>query len=103
MSISAFNSRTTFFPDMWFKQNHKGHYSAWFKPQKITHFLQNQKKTILEVIRGIIPKTRFFPKNLVPSAFYLKGTLNSWEVMSYLWAVLEKTRLPTDILTVVKS
>ena len=51
------------------------------KPKKYKHqlfFLQNQKNHIFEVLAGIIP-------------------------IKILWAILEKTHLPTDRLTVVKS
>ena len=70
----AFNSRTRFFPDMRFQQNHKGHCGAWFKPKKSaqqTFFcFAKCKKPIFVEFLGIIPKMRFFPKNQVPSVFY---------------------------------
>ena len=83
-SIFALNSRTRFFADRQFQQNHKSSYDAWFEPKKSTHqwtiFLLNKKNPILGVFLDIIPKMRFFTKNPALSVFYPWGTLTSWEV-----------------------
>ena len=67
-SIFAFYSRTKFFPDMRFQQNHICHYSAWFKPKNL-HI--NQKNNFfflagggrevwaLSLNWGFFPKMRF--------------------------------------------
>ena len=112
-SIFALNSRTRFFTDRQFQQNHKGSYDAWFEPKKSTHqwtiFLLNKKKPILVVFLDIIPKMRFFyQKSSSVSFLPLRHPNFMRSFRKILWAILEKTHLPTDILiqlhlTVVKS
>ena len=49
--------------------------------QKNLHITtQNPKNPILGVFLSIIPKMRFFPKNLTLSIFYLSVTLTSWGI-----------------------
>ena len=71
-SIFAYNSRTQFFPDIQFSQNHKDNYSALFKPKKSTHqwisfnkiFIinWNPKKPYFGVILGPYPQNVIFSK-----------------------------------------
>ena len=74
--IFAFNSRTRFFPDMQFSQNHKGRYNTWFKPKKSTHqwtffFFAKSKKAYYWGILGQYPQNEIFPqKNPAQSVFY---------------------------------
>ena len=86
-SVFAFNSRTRFFPEMWFQH---GHFSAWFKSKKSagqwTIFFENQNKTIFGVFWPITPKWDFFPKNPTLLAFYPYSTLTSWEVSEKSYA-----------------
>ena len=55
-SIFAFTSRTLFFQNMQFQQNHIGHYGASFKPKKSTHqwifFPAKSKKTYFGGVLG---------------------------------------------------
>ena len=44
------------------------------------NILQNPKNPILGVFLSIIPKMRFFPKNLTLSIFYLSVTSTSWGI-----------------------
>ena len=101
--IFAFYLKTRFFQTCCF-QNHKVHYGAWFKFRKFTHqwtiFLKYPKTPIFRVFWGIVPKIRFFSQKFGSVSF---STLRHPNFMrsfrKALWAVLEKTRLPTDILT----
>ena len=104
----SIKSRIRFFPDIQFKQNHKGYYGARFKSKKSTDqfFLQNLKNSILVLFWGTIPKTRFFTKNPAPSVFTLKAPeLRAKFQKNSIIHFGEKgfTYWPTGILTVVKS
>ena len=83
-SIFAFNSRTRFFLDIRFYQNHKGHYGAWFKPKKSTYqwtiFLCKIQRTLFWGVFWGIVQNFFSPKIRLRQFFYPEGTLTSWEV-----------------------
>ena len=77
-SIFAFNPKTRFFPDMWFWENHKGYYSAWFKRKKSTHqwtiYFAKSKKSYLRVFWCIISQNKFLsPKIRLRHFFTLKA------------------------------
>ena len=104
----AFNSRTRFFPDMRFQQNHKGHCGAWFKSKKSTQqtlfCFAKCKKPYFCGVFGYYPQNEIFSQKSGSVSFWLlrhPNFLSSFRKV--LWAVLDKTCLPTDILTVVNS
>ena len=69
-SIFGFKWRTRFFPDLWFKQNHKG---TWFKIYiSIDCFCKIQKTLFLRCIWALSPIWHFFHKNWALSVFPLK-------------------------------
>ena len=88
-SIFAFNLRTRFLPDIWFQQNHKGHYGAWFKPKKSTH----------QWTKALSPKWVFSQKCSSVNFLPLRHPNFMRSFRKILWAILEKMCLPTDILT----
>ena len=103
--IFAFNSRNRFFPDMQFWQNHKA-YGAWFRPKKATHqltiffffFFQNSRNLSWGVL-GNYPQNKTFSKKSSSVSFLLLRHPNFMRSFrKILWAMLEKTRLLTDIL-----
>ena len=55
-------------------------------------FLQNKKPPIFRVLLGIIPKLRFFPKNLAVIFLVVRHSNFMRSFRKILWAVLEKTR-----------
>ena len=73
-------------------------YGAWFKPQESTHrwtfffCLRNPKNTILRVFLDIIPKMRFFPKNLAVTCLPLKCCNFMRSFRKILWSDSEKQR-----------
>ena len=102
--IFALNLRTRFFPDMLIKiimvhdLNPKN-----LRINGLICFLQNPENLFLECFWALFPKWDFSQK-FCSVSFLLLGYPNFMRSFrKILWAVLEKTRLPTDILTVVKS
>ena len=103
-SIFVFNLRTRFLLAMLSQQNHKGHHGAWFKPKISTHqwniFLQNPKISIFMVFLSIISKNEIFFKKFGSVSFLpLRQPNFMRSFRKILCVVLEKTPLPTDILT----
>ena len=109
-SIFAFDSRTRFFPR--FQQNHKGYYGAWLKSTKstpqMTIFFAKSKKPYFWDVFMYYPQNEIFSQKSGSVSFLplrnpnlMKSFMKSFRKI--LRVNLEKTRLPTDILTVVKS
>ena len=102
-NVFAFNSRTRFFPDMWFYQNHKSHYGAWFKPKKSTYqwtisFVKS-KKSYFGGVLGHHPQSEIFSqKSGCASFLHLRHPHFMRSFRKILWGIL-KTCLPTDIVT----
>ena len=102
-NVFAFNSRTRFFPDMRFCQNHKGHYGAWFKPKKSTYqwtisFVKS-KKSYFGGVLGHYPQSEIFSqKSGCASFLHLRHPHFMRSFRKILWGIL-KTCLPTDIVT----
>ena len=60
---------------------------------RLFFFLQNLKNPIFGVYLGIIPKIRFFHKNLAPSNFYPLGTITPWEVSEKSYELFWRKRI----------
>ena len=108
-SIFAFNSRTRFFLDIRFYQNHKSHYGAWFKPKKSTYqwtiFLCKSKKLYFWGCFEALSQ-KIFPKNSTPSVslpLRHPNFMRSFRQFLRRFGENVFTYWRTDILAVVKS
>ena len=92
-SIFVFNPRTRLFPN----------YGAWYKPKKSRHqwtfFCKIQKTLSLGCFWALSPKWDFFPKLQLRQFLPLRHSKVTRSFRKIQWAILEKKRLPTDILT----
>ena len=91
-------------PAIWLAENHKRHYCVWFKPKNLHInglFCCKIQKTLFWGCRwALFSKWDFFQKIQLCQFFNLKRHPNFMKSFrKILWSVLEKTHLPTDIMT----